>query len=106
MKLLDLIELHQERHENAVLWLFRAGPKSGMTSFTPVPNCFAIEIKDPRLTKQRLEQMLSDYRLMGCLEPAGPHKIINGEHFLPLLVDVDEYGIMAAHCNRADQIHA
>lgn len=97
--------LHQERHEKAVLWMFRAGPKSGLTSFTPVPNCFAIEITDARLTVQRLEQMIADYRQMDCLNPQGPHQIINGEQFLFLMVDIDEYGIMSAHCDRADRIH-
>lgn len=105
MKLLDLIVLHQERHEKAVLWLLRAGSNAGRTSLVCMPNCFAIEITDPRLTKQTLEQMINDYRLMGCLEPQGPHHIINGEQFLPLSVDIDEYGIMSAHCDRADQIH-
>ncbi len=105
MRLLDLITLHQDCHENAVLWLLRAGAQAGLTSYAHVPNSFAIEITEPRLTIQKLEQMINDYRLLGCLEPSGPHKIINGEHFLPLLVDIDEYGIMSAHCSRADQIH-
>jgi hypothetical protein len=105
VKLLDLIELHQEKHENAVLWIMRAGPHAGRTSLVSVPNAFAVEIKNPKLSKYKLEQMISEYRQMGCLNPQGAHHIINGEQFLPLMVDMDEYGIFSAHCDKADQLH-
>lgn len=98
IRLLDLIVLHQEAHENAVLYLLRAGPHAGRTSLVKLPNCFAIEITDPKLSVQKLEQMISDFRLLGCLRPQGHHQIINGEQFLDLMVEVDELGMMNAHC--------
>ena len=106
MKLLDLINLHQESHEKAVLWVFRFGQRAGMTSMVHLPNCFAIEIKDPRLTVQILEQMIHEYKEMGCLKPQGPNKILNGEQFLPLMVDIDEYGMMSAYCDKPNLTHA
>ncbi len=84
--------------------MFRTGIHAGRTSLVYAPNCFAIEIKNPRLTVQCLEQMMNDYRIIGCLIPLGKFQIISGEQFLNLMVLDEEEGFVA-DCGLPNQIH-
>ena len=105
MKLLDLIELHQDTHRDAVLWIFRSGPKAGMSSRVWIPNSWAIVIKDQTLTPQNLEYLLYSFQCQGFLKPEGHFNILHGERFLYLSVNRDSFGYWSIEQERPDQIH-
>ena len=58
MKLLDLIDVYRYKHEEAVCFLVLSGPYAGTTSPTWSNNCFAVTIKDRKVTAQQVLEIV------------------------------------------------
>jgi hypothetical protein len=104
VRLLDLIDIHRYKHEEAVCFLVLSGPYAGTISPTWSGNCFAVTIKDRKVTAKQVEFMLTEFRAIGCLKPA-PHGLISGEHFLKLSVDIDANGVIRVDCGEPAASH-
>ena len=85
-------------------FLVLGGPYAGTISPTWTNNCFAVTIKDRKVTAQQVEYMLTEFRAIGCLKPA-PNGLIMGEHFLKLSVDIDANGVIRVDCGEPSEIH-
>lgn len=104
MRLLDLIDVYRYKHEEAVCFLVLSGPYAGTISPTWSNNCFAVTIKDRKVTAKQVEYILTEFRAIGCLKPA-PYGYINGEHFLKLSVEIDENEVIRVDCGQPAASH-
>ena len=104
MKLLDLIEIYRYNHEEAICFLVLSGYYVGNLSPTWANNCFAIAIKDRKVTAKQVEYMLTEFRAIGCLKPS-PCGLISGEQLLKLNVDIDANGVIRVDCGQPSEIH-
>jgi hypothetical protein len=104
VKLLDLIDVYRYKHEESVCFLVLSGPYAGTISPTWSNNCFAVVIKDRKVTAKQVEYILTEFKAIGCLKP-DPHGLISGESLLKLSVDIDENGVIRVDCGEPAAIH-